>query len=119
MAGEVDISVEFAGLNLANPVWTASGTCGYTDELSDFMDVNRLGGFITKSVTLRPREGNDVPRVVETDSGMLNAIGLANVGVEEFITDKAPALEKTDLRGVREYSGRNDRRLRRGRTAAL
>jgi dihydroorotate dehydrogenase (NAD+) catalytic subunit len=94
MAGEIDISVEFAGLRLANPVWTASGTCGYADELNDFMDVNRLGGFITKSVTLRPREGNTVPRAVETDSGMLNAIGLANVGVDEFIANKLPSLEK-------------------------
>jgi dihydroorotate dehydrogenase (NAD+) catalytic subunit len=94
MARDVDISVEFAGHKLANPVWTASGTCGYTDELSDFMDVNRLGGFITKSVTLRPRQGNSVPRVVETDAGMLNAIGLANIGVDEFIANKLPLLEK-------------------------
>jgi dihydroorotate dehydrogenase (NAD+) catalytic subunit len=94
MAGEVDISVEFAGLKLANPVWTASGTCGYADELSSFMDVSRLGGFITKSVTLKPRQGNAVPRAVETDSGMLNAIGLANMGVEEFIGAKVPVLEK-------------------------
>jgi dihydroorotate dehydrogenase (NAD+) catalytic subunit len=94
MAIEVDISVEFAGLKLANPVWTASGTCGYAEELSDFMDVGKLGGFITKSVTLQPRQGNDVPRVVETDSGMLNAIGLANLGVEKFIEEKIPLLEK-------------------------
>jgi dihydroorotate dehydrogenase (NAD+) catalytic subunit len=94
MAIEVDISVEFAGLKLANPVWTASGTCGYADELSDFMDIGKLGGFVTKSVTLQPRQGNDVPRVVETDSGMLNAIGLANLGVEKFIEEKIPLLEK-------------------------
>ena len=94
MAGELDISVEFAGLKLANPVWTASGTCGYADELNEFMDVNKLGGFITKSVTIKPREGNATPRVVETDSGMLNAIGLANVGVDEFIAEKLPAIEK-------------------------
>jgi len=94
METEVDLSVEFAGLKLANPVWTASGTCGYADELSDFTDVNKLGGFVTKSVTLRPRQGNPVPRVVETDSGMLNAIGLANIGVEEFISEKTPILEK-------------------------
>ena len=94
MATEMDISIEFAGLKPANPVWTASGTCGYADELSDFMDVGKLGGFITKSVTLQPRQGNDVPRVVETDSGMLNAIGLANLGVEKFIEEKIPLLEK-------------------------
>jgi dihydroorotate dehydrogenase (NAD+) catalytic subunit len=94
MAEGVDISVEFAGLRLANPVFTVSGTCGYGDELSDFMDVNCLGGFITKSVTPAPRKGNATPRIVETDSGMLNAIGLANVGLEKFIEEKLPVLEK-------------------------
>ncbi|TFG50621.1 MAG: dihydroorotate dehydrogenase [Candidatus Brocadiia bacterium] len=89
-----DISVEFAGLKLKNPVFTASGTCGYADELSDFMDVNRLGGFITKSITAKPRKGNPTPRVVETDSGMLNAIGLANIGLDKFIEEKLPLLEK-------------------------
>ena len=94
MDNQVDMSVEFAGLKLTNPVWTASGTCGYADELGDFMDINRLGGFITKSITIKPRSGNDTPRVVETDSGMLNAIGLANLGVDEFIAQKLPILEK-------------------------
>jgi len=90
----VDISVDFAGLKLANPVFTASGTCGYADELSHFMDVNRLGGFITKSITVMPRKGNATPRIVETDSGMLNAIGLANLGLDKFIEEKLPVLEK-------------------------
>jgi len=94
MVEEVDTSVEFAGLTLANPVFTASGTCGYGDELADFVDVNALGGFITKSITLKPRKGNPVPRIVETDSGMLNAIGLANVGLEKFIQEKLPIIEK-------------------------
>ncbi len=94
MSDNVDMSVEFAGLRLSNPVFTVSGTCGYADELSDFMDVNCLGGFITKSVTPAPRKGNATPRIVETDSGMLNAIGLANVGLEKFIEDKLPVLEK-------------------------
>ncbi len=94
METEVDLSVEFAGVKLNNPVWTASGTCGYADELSDFTDVGKLGGFTTKSVTIRPRQGNPVPRAVETDSGMLNAIGLANIGVDEFIAEKVPILEK-------------------------
>src|SRR4030042_90801 len=89
-----DLTVNFAGLKLKNPVFTASGTCGYADELADFMDVNQLGGFITKSITLQKRDGNDVPRVVETDSGMLNAIGLANIGVERFITEKIPVIKK-------------------------
>ncbi len=89
-----DISVDFAGVRLANPVFTASGTCGYADELGDFIDLNRLGGFITKSITVKPRKGNAVPRIVETDSGMLNAIGLANIGLERFVEEKIPILEK-------------------------
>ncbi len=94
----VDISVEFGKLKLANPVFTASGTCGYADELADFMDMNALGGFITKSITRKPKKGNPTPRIVETDSGMLNAIGLANIGLDEFIEEKLPALE--DISGA-------------------
>lgn len=94
MEESVDISVDFAGIELANPVFTASGTCGYADELADFMDINALGGFITKSITLKPRKGNATPRIVETDSGMLNAIGLANIGLDKFIEEKLAVLEK-------------------------
>ena len=92
MEEKTDISVDFAGLKLANPVFVASGTCGYADELADFTDLNQLGGFITKSITLKPRKGNPTPRIVETDSGMLNAIGLANIGVDKFIKEKLPIL---------------------------
>jgi len=94
MTETVDISVDFAGLKLANPVFVASGTCGYADELADFTDLNQLGGFITKSITLKPRKGNATPRIVETDSGMLNAIGLANIGLDAFIQEKLPIIEK-------------------------
>ncbi len=94
MADIIDITVDFAGIKLSNPVFTASGTCGYADELGDFMDINSLGGFITKSITAAPRKGNPVPRIVETDAGMLNAIGLANIGLEKFIQEKLPILEK-------------------------
>ncbi|MBP7051891.1 MAG: dihydroorotate dehydrogenase [Phycisphaerae bacterium] len=90
----MDISVDFAGLRLKNPVFTASGTCGYCDELADFMDVSALGGFITKSITLKPRKGNRTPRIVETDAGMLNAIGLANVGLDRFLSEKLPIIGK-------------------------
>jgi dihydroorotate dehydrogenase (NAD+) catalytic subunit len=90
----IDISVDFAGLKLANPVFTASGTCGYADELADFMDVNSLGGFITKSITLKPRRGNPTPRIIETDAGMLNAIGLANVGLDRFIEEKLAIISR-------------------------
>lgn len=86
--------MDFAGLRLANPVFTASGTCGYGEELADFLDVNALGGFITKSITLKPRKGNRTPRIVETDAGMLNAIGLANVGLDRFLAEKLPAIAK-------------------------
>jgi len=94
MNEKVDISVDFAGVKLANPVFTASGTCGYADELAEFTDINSLGGFITKSITPKPLKGNPVPRIVETDSGMLNAIGMANIGLEAFIEEKLPILEK-------------------------
>jgi len=94
MGQTVDMGIDFAGLKLANPVFTASGTCGYADELTDFMDINALGGFITKSITLLPRKGNPTPRIVETDSGMLNAIGLANIGLERFIVEKVPIIQR-------------------------
>ncbi|MCP4611530.1 MAG: dihydroorotate dehydrogenase [Planctomycetes bacterium] len=94
MNENVDMTVDFAGIKLTNPVWTASGTCGYADELADFMDVNCLGGFTTKSISVKPRKGNATPRIVETDSGMLNAIGLANIGLDKFIEEKLPVLEK-------------------------
>jgi len=90
----IDLSVNFAGITLKNPVFTASGTCGYGDELADFMDIGKLGAFITKSITLLPRKGNHTPRIVETDAGMLNAIGLANVGLERFIAEKMPIIER-------------------------
>jgi dihydroorotate dehydrogenase (NAD+) catalytic subunit len=90
----MDISVDFAGVKMANPVMTASGTCGYADELAEFMDVNALGGFITKSISLLPRKGNETPRVAETNAGMLNAIGLANLGVDRFISEKMPIIQK-------------------------
>jgi dihydroorotate dehydrogenase (NAD+) catalytic subunit len=94
MTQTVDISLDFAGIRLANPVLTASGTCGYAVELSDFMDINQLGGLITKSITVKPRKGNPTPRIVETDSGMLNSIGWANVGLDKFIEEKLPVIEK-------------------------
>ncbi len=90
----IDLSINLGKASLKNPLMTASGTCGYVDELDDFLDINQLGGYITKSITIKPRLGNDVPRIVETDSGMLNAIGLANIGVEKFIKEKVPLMER-------------------------
>jgi dihydroorotate dehydrogenase (NAD+) catalytic subunit len=97
MTQTVDISLDFAEIRLVNPVFTASGTCGYADELADFMDINQLGGFITKSITAKPRKGHATPRIVETDAGMLNAIGLANVGLEKFIEEKLPIIAKLSV----------------------
>jgi dihydroorotate dehydrogenase (NAD+) catalytic subunit len=94
MEEAVDISIDFAGIRLSNPVFTASGTSGYADELADFTDINQLGGFITKSITVKPRKGNPTPRIVETDSGMLNAIGWANIGLDKFVEEKLPVIEK-------------------------
>ncbi len=94
MTEKKNIAVEFAGLKLANPVFTASGTCGYSDELGDFLDLNALGGFITKSISIEPRKGNRPPRAVEANAAMLNAIGLANIGCARFIKDKLDILGK-------------------------
>jgi len=89
-----DLSVNLAGLKLANPTLTCSGTCGYAFEYADFMDLSRLGAFVTKSITLEERPGNEPARIVETRAGMLNAIGLANVGLKRFLAEKVPQLQK-------------------------
>ncbi len=91
-----DLSIEFAGLIFRNPILLASGTVGYGNEISEFVDLNKIGGIVTKSLSLKPRKGNKPQRIVETASGMLNAIGLANVGVDEFIEHKIPYLAKYD-----------------------
>jgi dihydroorotate dehydrogenase (NAD+) catalytic subunit len=96
-AAEADLSVDLAGVPLACPLLTASGTCGYADEYADFVDLRQLGAFVTKSITLKPRQGNEYPRIVETRAGMLNAIGLANVGLEKFLAEKVPLLARLGL----------------------
>ncbi len=88
----VDLSTSLGPLALKNPVLVAAGTFGYGLEFEEFFDLNLLGGVITKTLTLSPRAGNPAPRVVETPSGMLNAVGLQNIGVEAFIKEKWPAL---------------------------
>lgn len=100
-----DLSVEIAGVKFNNPVLTASGTCGYGEELADLFDLSLLGGIVTKSITVKPREGHPPPRTAETDSGMLNAIGLANVGVDKFIEEKLRFLEKFDTRVIVNVAG--------------
>ncbi len=91
---EVDLSVSIGKLKLQNPVILASGTVGYGNEIFNFTDLSKIGAIVTKSVSLKPRVGNPPQRIVETPSGMLNAIGLANVGLEVFIEEKIPFLEK-------------------------
>lgn len=93
-APQVDLSVDLAGLRLANPTMTCSGCCGYGPEYADFMDLSQLGCFVTKSITREERPGNEPARIVETRGGMLNAIGLANVGLERFEREKLPLIER-------------------------
>ena len=90
-----DLSVEIAGIRLQNPVIVASGTFGYGEEFSRFFDLRRIGAVCVKGISARPIEGNPPPRVFPTPSGMLNSIGLENVGVDAFIRDKMPFLRKT------------------------
>ena len=87
-----DLRVRIGGLELSNPVGLASGTFGYGSEYEELVDVDAVGALYTKAVTIAPRPGNRVPRIVETPSGMLNSIGLANPGIEAFIADKLPML---------------------------
>lgn len=87
-----DMSVEIAGIKMRNPVMTASGTFGYGEEFSAYMDLESIGAMITKGLSLKPKAGNNTPRIVETPGGMLNAIGLQNVGIEAFIAKKLPFL---------------------------
>lgn len=89
-----DLSIQLGGLTLANPTLTCSGTCGYAFEYANFMDLSKLGAFVTKSITLEERPGNEPTRIVETRAGMLNAIGLANVGLKRFLSEKVPQIRR-------------------------
>jgi len=100
-----NLSVALAGLNLKNPILTASGTFGYGQEYEDFMDLSRLGGVVTKSITKEPRAGNPPFRVTEVPGGMLNSIGLANVGMEAFVKEKLPFLRKIRTRVIVNIAG--------------
>jgi dihydroorotate dehydrogenase (NAD+) catalytic subunit len=93
MSKKPDLNVDIGGLQLRNPVMTASGTFGYAREFEQLVDLNRLGGIIVKGLSLEPTKGNPPPRIVETPSGMLNAIGLENVGIEAFLREKLPFLQ--------------------------
>ncbi len=100
-----DLRVTIAGVEFANPIMTASGCCGYGDELASVFPLSKLGGLVTKSITIKPRLGHPAPRTAEVASGMLNAIGLANVGVDKFIADKIPFLEKQKTKIIVNVAG--------------
>lgn len=100
-----DLKVKIKDLSLKNPVMTASGTFGYGEEYGDFIDLNRLGGIVVKGTTIHHREGNPYPRMVETPSGMLNAVGLQNHGVNYFISDIYPRIKDFDTEIIVNVSG--------------
>lgn len=104
-AADVSMAVEIGALKMKNPMLTASGTFGFGEEFADFIDLECLGGFIVKGTTLEPREGNPYPRMAETPSGMLNAVGLQNKGVDHFISEIYPRLKGLDTNVLVNVSG--------------
>ena len=102
---KVDLTVDLGKLVLSNPVVAASGTFGYGLEYTEFLDLNDLGGFSTKGLSLKPKAGNPVPRVIETASGMLNSIGLENIGLDAFLCDKLPLLKMYKTRIIVNFFG--------------
>ena len=100
-----ELNVNIGNLQLKNPVMTASGTFGYGVEYSDFMDISRLGGIFVKGTTIQPREGNLYPRMAETPSGMLNAVGLQNKGAQYFVDHIYPAIKDIDTHMIVNVSG--------------
>ena len=99
------MSVEIGSLKLRNPVMTASGTFGYGEEFSQYVDLEKIGAFVTKGLSLKPRAGNPTPRIVETPGGMLNAIGLQNVGIDAFIQKKVPFLRSVNTPAIANFFG--------------
>lgn len=100
-----DLKIKIAGIEFDNPIMTASGCCGYGEELSKIFPLKKLGALVTKSITSQPRLGHPPPRTAEASSGMLNAIGLANVGVDRFISEKIPFLKKQKTRIIVNVAG--------------
>jgi dihydroorotate dehydrogenase (NAD+) catalytic subunit len=100
-----DLKVTIAGVEFANPVMTASGCCGYGEELAEIYPLSELGALVTKSITLEPRLGHPPPRTAETPGGMLNAIGLANVGIDRFLDEKIAFLAKQDTKIIVNVAG--------------
>jgi dihydroorotate dehydrogenase (NAD+) catalytic subunit len=102
----IDLLVNIGSLSFKNPILTASGTFGYAEEFKDFVDLNEIGGIVTKTVTSEPRPGNPPRRIVELPGGMLNSIGLPNVGVEQFILEKMPFLRTLSTRIIVNVAGK-------------
>ncbi len=105
MTKKPQLEVEVGGIRMKNPVMTASGTFGYGEEFSPFIDLDKLGAIVLKGITLKPKRGNPPPRIIETPSGILNAIGLQNVGVEVLINKKLPYLQKFTTPVIINISG--------------
>jgi len=100
-----NLEIEICGIKFRNPILTASGTFGYGEEFNKYIDLSQIGGIVTKSITKYPRPGHPPPRTFETSAGMLNAIGLANVGVDKFIEEKIPFLKTLDTRVIVNVAG--------------
>ena len=100
-----DLSIKIGNATFKNPIFTASGTYGYGTEVKKLADVSKLGGIITKSITLNPREGNPPPRIVETPSGMLNSIGLANIGVDKYIKEMLHIYDNVSTKIIMNIAG--------------
>lgn len=101
----MDLTVSIGSLKLKNPVMTASGTFGYGEEYSDFVDLDLLGAIVVKGISLEPMEGNPSPRICETPCGMLNSIGLQNVGLKRFLREKLPYLRKFETKVIVNIMG--------------
>lgn len=104
-SSNIDLSVDLKGFVIKNPVITASGTFGYANEFDDFMDVSNLGAIVTKAITLAPREGNANVRIFETYGGMINSIGLENVGIQRFMDEKLPVLQENNINFIINLAG--------------
>jgi len=104
-AKKPNMAVEIAGIKLRNPVMPASGTFGYGEEYAPFLDLEKIGAIVTKGLSLKPKAGNPTPRIAETISGMLNAIGLQNVGIEAFIQHKMPFLRTVNTPVIANFFG--------------
>ena len=99
------MGIKIANFKIKNPIIAASGTFGYADEYEDFCDVSKIGAIVTKGITLEPRLGNDGDRIFETDCGMINRIGLENIGIERFIDEKIPILKKKNITYILNAAG--------------